>query len=413
MMTVRLFAAASLLMSVVAMSLAAAADEPVELRAKRNWIAEVEQGDYFFWERFFFRRDNPREFPLPTDWYRPAEIVEGEPGVPLTVRDVKRRRLSASAIARIEAYLQPRETGAFFVMHQGAIDYQSFAPGMHAGSLLAVRSLAKVPVALLVAIAIEDKKIGGLDEPVGKYLSEWKGDARGRITLRQLLDMSSGLEQVPLRFEPDNKGLRLAEGSDVHATALSFTRVREPDLVWGVNNADTQLLAMVVERATGKRYAEYLSEKIWRPMGLDAATLNLDGKRGNARAYCCMRARGPDWLKIGSMLMHDGMWNGRRILPQGWTQSMLVPTQANPYSGKHILLGWGPDQPRPSFPFPPYREPFAVPGVFFISGGMSISLWMVPSLDLVILRWGNDPPDWDPTLVANIVIRDLQGGRRP
>lgn len=380
------------------------------LREKREWVRQVERGDYFFWQRFFDRLDDPREFPKPPGWYQPSEPIVGEPSAALSVRSPEQRRLSDAAIAALRAHLEPRRTGAFYVMQGGEVDFRSFDADTHPGSLLPVRSLTKVLSALLIGVAIEEGTIAGLDAPIGKYLAEWTQDPRGAVTVRQLLAMTSGLENPAIRPEPDNKALQLAEGSDVHATALSFHAAGAPGASWSFNNVDTQLLGMVLERATRRRFADYLSEKIWRPMGLDTATLNLDGKAGNARVFCCMRARASDWLKLGYMMMHGGRWQGRKILPAGWMQTLLAPVPSNPKVGSHLLLGWNPGEPRPAAPFPRYREPFRVPGVFFMAGGISITLWMIPARDMVIFRWGDDPPDWDSSTVPNMV---LDGWREP
>ncbi len=398
--------------TVVAVELPANGSEPSRLlREKREWVRGVEAGDFFFWERFFRRLDDPREFPMPPEWYRPSELVIGEPSAPLGVRTERSRRLPAATVNGLRDYLMARQTGAFYVMHAGEIDVQMFDGVTHPGSLLAMRSLTKILPALLVGIAIDEGRIRSVEEPVSTWLGEWRGDPRGEIRLRQLLTMTSGLEASAIRPEPDNKGLLLAESSRVNEVALSFRKVREADQVWLLNNVDTQLLGLIIERATGQRFADYLSKKIWRPMGLDTATLNLDGKTGDARSFCCMRARASDWLKIGYLLMHGGRWDGRQIVPAAWMRDLLEPVPVYPKAASHLLLGWNPGEPKPAAPVPPYREPFRVPGVFFMTGGFSISLWMIPSHDLVIFRWGNDPPDWDSSTVPNMVLDGWPGRR--
>ena len=377
------------------------------LEEQREWVAEVQKQDYFFWERFFYRLDNPGEFPLPQEWYRPGELVPGEPGAPFPVRPAADRRLSRATIDAIDRYALPRRTGALYVAHEGQIDHQAFGEGFHAGSLVAVRSITKSLNALLVGIAIEDGHIGSVDDPIGKYLSEWSEDARGDITIRQVLHMASGLETVPLSIEPGNKTVRLAEGSDVFAAALAYEKSGPPDRRWSLNQADTQLLGMIIERATGRRFAHYLSEEIWRPMGLGTATVNVDGKYGNARTFCCMRARSEDILKIGQMMIDGGRWRGRQIVPAWWIGEMLKPSPANPKFGLHTFLGWGPDEEKPAIA-PAHEEPYRVDGVFYFLGGLSSTLWMIPSQDLVIFRWGDDPPDWDASRVPNLVLDDLK-----
>ena len=389
--------------SVMAMS---ETTEDQDLAERRAWVAEVEAEDYFYWSRFFYRLDNPGEFPLPTDWYRPGEMVLGAPGPLLPERPASERRLSQETRDALDAYLAPRKTGAFYVMHEGQIEHAFFGNGFHEGSLLAIRSITKSINSLLIGIAIEQGYIASADEPIGTYLTEWQDDPRGDITVRQVLHMSTGLETIRLRAEPDNKVMQLAEGSDVYAASFAFEMTGTPDTQWTLNQVDSQLLGMIIERATGKRFADYLSEVMWRPMGLGTATVNLDGKRGMARTFCCMRARAMDVAKIGQMVLDGGRWNGQQIVPEAWIDEIRVPSPANPQFGLHIFLGWNPDDPKPQM-IRNQEEPYAVPGVFFFMGGASIVLWMIPSEDLVIFRWGDDPEDWEASYLPNLIIEDL------
>lgn len=380
---------------------------------KRAWVDQVNAEDFFFWERFLYRLGFPDEQPMPAEWYRPSELVLGSPGALLPIRNSSERRLEDETVKALVDYVEPRKTGAFYVLHQGQIDFSYSGNGEHAGSLLPIRSITKSIVGLLVGIALSDGDIASLDDPIEAYLPEWEGDERGQITVRQLLHAASGLEAVGLKLDPENKAAQLAEGSDVWAAAFAYEKVEPADTQWAINQVDTQLLGMILERATGQRIATYLSEKIWKPMGLGTATLNLDGKYGRARAFCCMRARALDVLKIGQMVMNGGVWNGTRILPEGWTDAIREPSPANPYFGLHTFLGWGADQQEPEFRLR-QTEPYHAQDVFFFLGGLSVYLWMIPSLDLVIFRFGDDPPDWDPSVIANLVIDDIAaqaGGR--
>lgn len=385
------------------------------IEEKRAWVREVEAGDYFFWERFFRRLDNPREFPMPEEWYVPSVLVEGGTNAPIPV--VERPTISAAALRQIDDYAFARQTGALLVMRNGKIEYQKYAEGKHAGSLLPVRSFTKTLPSLLIGIAIGEGRIKSLDEPVETYIGEWKGDPRGAVTIRQFLHMASGLESVPLRYVPGNKNLLLAEGSDVNAVALSFAKTAEPDTTWALNQVDSQILGLIVERATNTPFAQYLSEKLWRPLGANTATLNLDGKAGRARTFCCMRSVALDWLRVGRMIADGGRWNGVQVVPAAYIAEMAKPSPANPYMGLHLWLGWKKGEParRSAQGTPlmiPHANPYAADDVIYLLGGSSMLTWIVPSLDLVIMRWGDDPKDWDTSFIPNAVIRDLQSRKQ-
>ena len=393
-------------LTVILFSQAVANDAEELVVERRDWVAEIQSEDYFYWERFLYRFDNPGEFPMPKEWYRPSELVLGEPGNPFPVRPSSERHLSQSTIDAVDQCVLPRRTGALYIAHEGQIEHQVFGEGLHAGSLVAIRSITKSLNALLVGIAIDDGYLDSVDEPIGGYLTEWVKDGRGKITIRQLLHMSSGIEAIPMVIEPDNKTVILAEGSDVYSAALAYELAGQPDVRWTPNQVDTQLIGMVLERATGKRFAQYLSEKIWRPMGLGTATVNVDGKYGNARTFCCMRARAIDVVKIGQMMIDSGRWNGRQIVPSAWIREMLKPSPANSAFGLHVYRGWQPEEDKPAIALG-HSEPYRVDDLFYFMGGLSIMLWMSPSQNLVVFRWGDDPPDWDASRVPNIVLDDL------
>ncbi len=384
---------------------------------KRAWVKEVEAGDYFFWERFFRRLENKREFPMPTEWYVPSALVEGGINMPLPVAIPTQRTIPASAFKQIEDYAFARQTGALLVMRNGVIEYEKYAEGEHAGSLLPVRSFTKGLPSLLIGISIGEGKISSLDDPIGNYIDEWKSDPRGKITIRQLLHMASGLESVPLAYVPGNKNLLLSEGSDVNKVTLTFARVGEPDTVWALNQVDSQLLGMIVERATGVTFTQYLSARLWRRIGAQTATLNLDGKAGAARTFCCMRAIAADWLRVGQLIANKGRWGDQQVIPRSYVEEMVKPSPANPYMGLHLWLGWkeGAAQQQSAAGTPliiPHANPYAADDVVYFSGGSSILTWIVPSQKLVIVRWGYDVEDWDTSRIPNVIIRSLTGARK-
>lgn len=388
-----------------------AADTEKSIREHREWARQVEDSDYFYWKRFLYRYDNPGEFPLPPSWYNPQTIVTGTPSAPLPHASASQRRLRPAVTRELDAYLAQQDTGAFYVVRDGRIEHEYFAGGTHAGSLLPVRSITKSILGLLTGIAIAEGHIAGLDVPIGRYLPEWQGDARGRITLRQVLHMATGLEYVTLRLEPENLAMRLAEGSDVDGTALAWRQTQEPDKEFTINQVDSQILGLILQRATGRPLDEYLSEQLWQPLGLSPATLNIDA-RGRVRAFCCMRMVAGDLVKIGQMLLQDGKWEGRQVVPASWIRAMLEPSPASEDIGLHVFLGRSAGRPQPDNPYRPARELLRSPGVFYLQGGLSVVMWIVPREKLVIFRWGNDKPGWDMAKIPNLVIDDLASRTR-
>lgn len=388
-----------------------------ELTRKRQWVKQIEARDFDFWRRYFDRLDRKgSEFPQPDSWYRPAELVEGAESAPWKRAAPSQRTISEPAWVTVRDWAMARKTGALVVVRGGVIEYEAYGEGVRPGKLLPVRSLTKTLIVLGYGIAIDRGLIGSLDDPIGRYLVEWRNDPRGRITIRQLLTFSSGLE-MPLdpRFTPNSKPTRLAEGGGVNATALSYEIAYPADSGLRVNNADSQIAGLILERASGQRFSDLLSEWIWRPIGAGTATLNLDGINGDARIFCCLQSRAVDWLSIGQLFLDGGTArDGRRVLSPEYLNRMRNPSPVNNYLGLGILLGWGTDDrvpPRPNSPaflVTPQAEPFQSPDVIYLLGGRSISLWIDPTDDLIVFRWGEDPSDWDNGFIVNTLIRGIR-----
>ena len=397
---------------------------PEEIQAKVDWVNEAESGDFQFWRRW---RDRPdaAAFRQPQTWYNPMILVEGgvsQPFFPAAAAN-EPATIDPAAIAAASGYAMERETQAFMVYHRGKIRHAAFMPGYHEASAISSHSWVKTLHGILAGFALADGDIESLDDPVEKYIHEWGGDARGRITVRQVLHNTTGLElpfgdfsQAP---QPYSKGIQLVEGSDINATVLSFELAEEPGTSFAHNNPNTQLAGMILQRATGQNFARYLSEKLWRPMGGQGGAMRLDGFEGNVISYCCFLSAPADWMRVAHLLMNDGrLPDGARLLPEGWVDEMLAGSAANPNYGFQIWTDAVHMERRPYFPgLPPefanhHSEPFAADDLFYLDGGGKVRVWISPGLDLIVLRMGYPPPPgkgFDEAFIPNTIIRGILG----
>ena len=382
---------------------------------KLDWV-RANRDEFFFWSRYEDLLANPAEFPKPLSFYNPNVVVDGEERGELPKSAAGAATISPAAWQRAVDWAMPRNTGALLVMRDGVVEYESWAEGFHPGQLLPVRSFTKTLSSLLIGIAVGEGRIGSIDDPVGKYLVEWRDDPRGRITIRQFLTMSSGLAGLDRTRDGGPQGLvvQLTDGADVHKAALAFPKVAEPDTVFGLNQVDSQILGMVVERATGRPFAAYLSEKLWRPIGAGPATLNVDA-RGQARTLCCMRSALSDWLRVGQLIAQQGRWNGVQVVPAAYIAELVKPSKINPYKGLHLWVGWKPGTPEVRDPGGrllqmPASRPYLAADMVYLMGGGFMSTWISPSRNLVILRWGFEPPKalgWDHSMIPNLLLEGL------
>ena len=143
--------------------------------------------------------------------------------------------------------------------------------------------------------------------------------------------------------------------------------------------------------------------------------MRLDRIGGNPLTFCCFRTAPSDWVRVGHLLLNDGVLpSGERVLPEGWVAQITMPSDANAQFGLHLWLGTPWKERRilaenlPGAPTHYHSAPFAADDLFFMEGGGWHRLWIVPSLQLVILRMGNMPKrDVDEAYVPNTIIRGI------
>ncbi len=200
-------------------------------------------------------------------------------------------------------------------------------------------SMAKTVVAMLVGIALAEKKIHSLDDPAKKYLPRLEGHPYGETLLRDLLTMSSGMQ---FREEYDGKDdvaelLRRTIGKQGPGGVDTVIWVRKRDIPPGTrfrySSADTQVLALALRAAVGMPLADYLSQKIWQPMGAEADASWFVDAAGIEVGYMGINATLRDWGRLGMLLANDGALNGRQIVPAGWVKAMTTA------EARHLVVG--------------------------------------------------------------------------
>lgn len=411
-------------LALAASALAQAPAMPPEMKAevdkKLQWVKESEAQGFAFWQRYLNMPDSSA-FRQTQEWYNPMALVDGglAPFLPVAAAS-EAPTIDPAAIKKASDYAFERETQAFYVYHRGKVRYQRFMDGYTATSAISSHSWVKTLHGILAGFALKDGAIKSLDEPIETYITEWQGDPRGKITIRQVLHNTTGLEEPDTRDpDPLSLGMQLVEGTDMDATVLAHKLAKQPGTAFAHNNVNTQLLGMILRRATGKTFDKYLSEKLWQPVGAQRGALRRDKNYGgNIVSYCCFLSAPSDWLRVAHLLMKDGvMPDGTRVLPEGWVAEMKKTSTANPNYGLHIWVDGKYEKYRKYQPSLPdslanyHSEPFAVDDMFYFDGGGKVRIWMSPKLDLIVLRMGFPPPrgkDFDEAFMPNTVIRGIK-----
>ena len=318
-----------------------------------------------------------------------------EPPAPRVAPETE--QLDPKALEAAARYAGEHRSLALIVSRHDHIVFEHYWQGTNFDTPRDAQSFTPLLAALAAGSAFSHRLIAWPDEPVGAFISEWSHDARGDITVRNLMQMSSGLAYAADSARPREIGATLLR------TPLAATPgVRRLDQA-----SDPQLLALVLERATRQRYASYLSQALWRRIGAADAWLWLDRPGGSAHADCCLLAHQGDWIRIGQLLLRDGNYRGDEIMRPGWITLMRTPAQSDPHYGAFVRVRWT---------AVPGQEALAARDVFAVEGAGGNRLWLVPSLQIAILCTGpaaGRDAAWDDARLPNLVIRAARDALPP
>jgi CubicO group peptidase (beta-lactamase class C family) len=233
--------------------------------------------------------------------------------------------------ALLEEFLAHNRDTGLLVMKDGAVLFERYQYARKAEDRFTSMSMAKTVVSMLLGIALAEKKIASIDDRAEQYVPGLKGHPYGETRLRDLLTMSSGVRFVENYDGNDDVAVLVRktfrqEGPGGVDTVISFReRARPAGEAFSYASAETEVLGLVLRAAVGKPLAEYLSEKIWQPMGAEADATWLIDAGGYEIAYCCINARLRDWARLGDLLAHDGALDGRQIIPADWVRAATRP----------------------------------------------------------------------------------------
>ena len=344
--------------------------------------------------------------PVAVHKSQPQEAVRGAVGQPLP--RAAPLTLAPEGLAAAEAYAAATDSVALLIWHRGALAYEKYWPGFGPQTRTNPNSMHKTVLALLVGAAISDGYIDSVDAPASRWLTEWQGDRRRIITVRQLLQMSSGLE-IPVFGSWQST--RILLGSDLATGVLALPAAEAAGGRFQYSNASSQLLLLLLQRATGQRYSTYLSKRLWQPLGAADAALWMDRPGGLPRGFCCIFATARDWLRVGRLILERGRVGERQVVPAEWIDAMLTPSPRNANFGLHVWLGSPPLKERPYNDYAVkafHSAPFAAADMVYIDGFGGQRVYIVPSLELVVVRTGKSQLDWDDAQLPNAIIRAIR-----
>jgi CubicO group peptidase (beta-lactamase class C family) len=281
-------------------------------------------------------------------------------------------------------FIEDLDTRAFLVFKRDTLIYEEYWDEHVEKTVSNSFSVAKTIVAMLIGIAVEEGKIGSLDDKVAKYIPEFKNKGRDKITIRHLLQMSSGLDWEESGKNPFSDNAESYYGTDLYGHVTRQNLVSEPGTKFLYQSGNSQLLSFVLEKATGEDLTEYAHKKIWSKVGAtNEAYWNLDKENGDEKAFCCFYANARDFSRLGLMLENKGQFNGEQILPDWYYKEMTQLPQletedgiSNYRYGLHLWVYLGNSNP-----------------VYYCRGIKGQYIITIPEEDLTIIRMGEDRKD--------------------
>ncbi|MFT6614542.1 MAG: CubicO group peptidase (beta-lactamase class C family) [Halopseudomonas sp.] len=224
----------------------------------------------------------------------------------------------------IDAFMENQRAAALVIVHDGKIRLEKYGLDFGPEGRWTSFSVAKSFTSTLVGVAIKDGYIKSIDDTVSEYIPDLKGSAYDNVTIKQLLTMTSGVKWNEDYADPQSDvalftAHKAEPGVDV---TVSYMRQLEseapPGTKWVYKTGETNLIGVLASSAANKTLSEYLSEKVWKPFGMEQDATWLLGSTGHEISGCCIQAATRDYARFGLFIMGGGIADGQEVLPDNW-----------------------------------------------------------------------------------------------
>lgn len=248
----------------------------------------------------------------------------------------------------LESYIEENRVGGIVVLQDDKIKLEVYGEGVNKNTLWTSYSVAKSISSLLVGVALKEGDISSLDDKLEKYIPELKGKDYGKVSVRQLLTMTSGIDWNEDYADPNSDVAQMylqpCEGEEAHILtymkSLEFSH--QPGEKWNYSTGETDLVGILIQKATGKDMGTYLSEKIWKPWGMQQCAFWLadecsDMNIGGSGLSASVR----DYARLGTLMLKDGKIDGESLVSDEWlADATSLLYQVNDQGGGYGYLWW-------------------------------------------------------------------------
>jgi len=269
------------------------------------------------------------------------------------------------------------QTVSFVAIKSGKLFYEKYWQGYSDSSLTNAWSMTKSFIGHLIAVAIREGKIGSMQDQVSKYIDMYQDDS---ITIESLLTMSSGIDFYESYINPFSYPARSLYDSDIKAIHEKYVSDEPAGVNFSYQSGNTQLLAFILEAATGTPLAQYASEKMWKPLGARYDALwSLDQKDGMEKAFCCFNSNARDFARFGQLYLQGGIWNGDTLIDSTFHQKVTLP--ANLYDVDR-------EEPNHRYSYTWWTLVHKDHHIYYCRGVNGQYIFVIPDFDMVVVRLG-------------------------
>tara|TARA_B110000037_G_C17019555_1_gene464710 strand:- start:269 stop:1156 length:888 start_codon:yes stop_codon:yes gene_type:complete len=261
------------------------------------------------------------------------------------------------------------------IIKNDSILFESYFDGYEENSKSNSFSMAKSYVSGMLGKAIMDGYIKSINQPVSDFFPQYKEGLAAKVTVGDLASMASGSSWEESYYSPFTITTRAYYGKELEKTILGLTTVDVPGKSFKYASGDTQLLAMILEKATGKKMYNYLSESFWIPLESENEALwQIDSEANDmVKAYCCIATNAKDFARFGKLYKDHGKWNGKQVLDSTFVAKSIKPRfEESPHYG----YGW-------------WLRKTEDKSFFMMEGHLGQCVIVEPEDNIIIVRLGN------------------------
>lgn len=308
-----------------------------------------------------------------------------------------RKKVQPELIKKIEAY----QTTAFLVIKNDSILYENYWEGYDSKSYFNSFSMAKSFLSCLIGIALHKGLIGSVDQPVSDFIPEFATKGKEAVTLKHLLTMSSGLDFDEAYNSPFAWPSEAYYGNDVNGLTLKAGVKEQPGIFWKYKGGDTQLLGIILKKATGMNPSEFASAHLWKEIGAEQpAYWSLDKKDGMEKVSCCYYSSARDFARLARLYMSFGNWNGKQIIDTGFVLESLTPARLKDENGNTPV----------QYGYQWWLLKHKGHNIYYCRGIRGQYIFAIPAANLIIVRTGHKRADKKGDELPNDIFVYLDAG---